>query len=63
MKLWIALMTLLVVAACGSDDAGEETIGKEIADDYQQAMDEAAAVEQQLQEQKERMDQAIEEPQ
>lgn len=63
MRLWIALMALLVVAACGSDDAGDESIGKEIADDYQQAMDEAAAVEEQLQEQKERMDQTIEEPQ
>jgi RNA 3'-terminal phosphate cyclase len=62
MKLWIALMTLLVVTACGSDDSKEETVGKEIADDYQQAMDEAAAVEQQLQEQKERMDEAIDEP-
>lgn len=63
MKPWIALSALLFLAACGSDEAGKETVGKEIADDYQQAMDEAAAVEEQLRQQQQRAEQAIEEPQ
>ena len=63
MKPWIALSAFLFLAACGSDEADNETVGKEIADDYQQAMDEAAAVEQQLREQQLRAEQAIEEPQ
>jgi hypothetical protein len=63
MKPSIALSALLLLAACGSDETGNETVGKEIADDYQQAMDEAAAVEEQLRQQQQRVDQAIEEPQ
>ena len=63
MKPWITLSALLLLAACGSDDVGKETVGKEIADDYQQAMDEAAAVEEQLRQQQQRAEQAIEEPQ
>lgn len=63
MNPWIALSAFLLLAACGSDEAGKESVGKEIADDYQQAMDEAAAVEEQLRKQQQRAEQAIEEPQ
>ena len=63
MKSWIALSALLLLTACGSGESGKETVGKEIADDYQQAMGEAAAVEAQLREQQQRTEQAIEEPQ
>ena len=62
MKTVSCLFALLLVAGCGSDGDNEETIGKEIADDYNRAMDEAAAVEEQLREQQRQIDEAIENP-
>ena len=59
----LALLFCLAAAGCGgaSDDAsGGDTVGKEIADDYQEAMDEAAEVEQKLQDAKDRIDDALE---
>ena len=62
MKYLTLCIALAFLAGCGSGNDGKETIGKEIADDYNQAMDDAAAVEDQLKEQKEQMDKAIDEP-
>jgi transcription elongation factor Elf1 len=62
MKIFSLCIAFLLLGGCGSGNDEEETIGKEMADDYNQAMDEAAAVEDQLKEQKEQMDKAIEEP-
>jgi len=50
---------LLALAACSGDNA--DTVGKEIADDYQEALDKAADVEQQAQEAKDRVDAALDE--
>lgn len=63
MKTLLVLAMSLLVFACssGDSDSGEETIGKEIADDYNEAMDKAQDVEKQLQEQKEKMDAALRE--
>jgi len=56
---------LLLAYGCSSDDSDtrEETIGKEIADDYNAAMDKAQNVEDLMQEQKEKMDEALKEDQ
>ena len=62
MKAAVCLFALLFVVACGSDGENDDTIGKEIADDYNRAMDEAAAVEEQLREQQRQIEEAIENP-
>ncbi|MDJ0940389.1 MAG: hypothetical protein QNJ00_11560 [Woeseiaceae bacterium] len=49
----------LALAACSSDS--EDTVGKEIADDYNEAMDKAADIENQLEDKKADIDAALEE--
>ncbi len=66
MKILLAVILSMLVFACSSDEPEEleeraETIGKEIADDYNQALDRAKEVELKLQEQKEAIDKALEE--
>jgi outer membrane murein-binding lipoprotein Lpp len=50
---------LLFLAAC-SDGNDSAKVGKEIADDYQDSLDKAAAVEDKLQDSKEKVDAALE---
>lgn len=62
MKILTMLAIALTLVACGSDEAREEaepTVGKEIADDYNRALDEARAVEEQVMEQKKKIDEAL----
>ena len=61
MKHLVTLVTLTVLAACssGTDDR-EETVGKEIARDYNRQMQKAADVELQLDDKRRRMDEALE---
>ena len=63
MKTLLVLAMSLLVFGCSSGDSnsGDETIGKEIADDYNEAMDKAQDVERQLQEQKDKMEEALRE--
>jgi hypothetical protein len=66
MKIFALLPLMLALAACGSgsSDAAnqrEETVGTEIANDYNRAMDKARNVESLSFEQKDRMDAALEE--
>jgi len=65
MRILLVLAMLLLAYGCSSDDSDtrEETIGKEIADDYNAAMDKAQNVEDLMQEQKEKMDEALKEDQ
>jgi len=62
MKIAFCMIALLLVSGCGSDSANEDTIGTEIADDYNRAMDDAAAVEEQLLEHQREIEEAIEVP-
>ncbi len=64
MKLMIMLAIALTLVACGSDKSdeaveAEPTVGKEIADDYNRALDQARAVEEQAMEQKRKIDEAL----
>lgn len=63
MKILLSLVALLVLSGCTSEDTEEarETVGKEIADDYNAAMDKARNVEDELLEQKKKMDDALQE--
>jgi hypothetical protein len=54
------ILAMLLLAACSDKPAGD-TVGKEIADDYQQSLDKARAVEEQAQDAKDRVDAALEE--
>ncbi len=65
MKFMTMLAIALMLVACGSDKSdemveAEPTIGKEIADDYNRAMDKARAVEEQAMQQKQKIDEALE---
>ena len=53
------LLPIVLLAACGKPP--EDTVGKEIADDYNKAMDEAAAVQEQVDASKARVDEALDE--
>lgn len=56
----LLLSTCLVVAACGADkNQPEESVGREIADDYNAALDNAANVELQVQQAKDDVDAAL----
>ena len=64
MKYITMLATALMLVACGSDKSdqaveAEPTVGKEIADDYNRAMDKARAVEEQAMQQKQKIDEAL----
>ncbi len=60
MRTLIILAAGFFVAGCeGSTE--EDTVGKEIADDYNEAMDKAREVEEELKEHAEKIDKAIEE--
>ncbi len=61
MKILLSLAALLVMLGCTSEDAeeGRDTVGKQIADDYNAAMDKASNVEDELLEQKKKMDDAL----
>jgi hypothetical protein len=61
MKILLVLTMSLLVFACSSDDSvpREETIGKEIADGFNESMDKARDIENQMMEQKEKMDEAL----
>ncbi len=62
MKFLTMLAIALTLVACGADEATERepTVGKEIADDYNRQMDKAREVENQVMEQKRRIDEALE---
>lgn len=64
MKFLPMLAIALMLVACGSDKSdeaveAEPTVGKEIADDYNRAMDKARAVEEQAMQQKQKIDEAL----
>ncbi len=65
MKFMTMLGIALMLVACGSDKSdepveAEPTVGKVIADDYNRAMDKARAVEEQAMQQKQKIDEALE---
>ena len=60
MRILVILAFGLLAAGCGGS-SDEETVGKEIADDYNEAMDKAREVEDKMQEHKEEIDKALEE--
>ena len=64
MKIMTILATALMLVACGSDksevtEETEPTVGKVIADDYNRQLEKARAVEDQVMEQKQRIDEAL----
>ena len=64
MKFMTMLAIALTLVACGSDNAeeaveAEPTVGKEIADEYNRALDQARAVEDQAMQQKQKIDEAL----
>ena len=66
MKYFILAVSVALVACGGSsdDDSNDrdsnDTVGAEIAEDYNKAMDKAKDVERQLQEQQRKLDDAVE---
>ena len=64
MKRIILLFAALFLWACSTDSDDDvstsTTVGAEIADDYNNAMDKARAVEDQVMEQKRQLDEAVE---
>ena len=71
MKILTMVELALTLVACGSDESADDatevaeerapTVGKVIADDYNRAMDRARAVEDQVMEQKRKIDAALNE--
>jgi ribosomal protein S25 len=64
MKVLTMLAVALTLLACGSDKSAdteerEPTVGKEIADDYNRQMDKARAVEDQVMQQKQKIDESL----
>ncbi len=67
MKIVTVLALALTLVACGSDEAAEAepsveaapTVGKEIADNYNRALDKARDVENQVMEQRRKIDEAL----
>lgn len=55
----LPLLALLLTAGCSDSQPDSDTVGKEIADDYQDVLDEAAEVELQLQNSKDKIDAAL----
>jgi hypothetical protein len=65
MKTLTMLAVALTLVACSSDESTkteerEPTVGKEIADDYNRQLEKARAVEDQVMEQKRKIDEALE---
>ena len=60
MKALVILAAAGLIAGCGGTSE-EDTAGKEIADDYNEAMDKAREVEDKLLQHKEHIDKAMEE--
>lgn len=58
MKIPVLVAAALTIAACGGS-SDKETVGKEIADDYNEAMDKAREVEDKLMEHKADIDDAM----
>ena len=61
---YLVLLSALLILGCGSGSGTEEeseTVGKEIADDYNEMQDRAEAVGDALEQQKKDLDAAIEE--
>lgn len=58
MKIFVILAIGFLFAGCGSS-SDEDTVGKEIADDYNEAMDKAREVEEEMQEHKDEIDKAV----
>lgn len=54
------ILSGLLLAACNSEPAGE-TVGTELAEDYNEMLNEAAAVEDKAEAAKQRLDAALEE--
>lgn len=61
MKLMTIIAMALMLTACSGDEPAERepTVGKEIADDYNRQMDQARAVEDQVMQQKQQIDEAL----
>ncbi len=61
MKILLLVVACLFLSACSADDTDNsaETVGEKIADDYNQMLDKAGNVEDQLFEQKDIMDEAL----
>ncbi len=59
MKTLITIGAVILLAGCGGSSE-ENTIGKEIADDYNEAMDKARAVEEELKEHAKEIEKAVE---
>ncbi len=67
MKILTMVALALTLVACGSDEAAEAepsveaapTVGKEIADNYNRARDQAREVENQVMEQRRKIDEAL----
>lgn len=61
---YLVLLSSLLILGCGSADNGDdesETVGKEIADDYNEMQDRADAVGDVLEQKKDDIDAALEE--
>ncbi|MEM8816682.1 MAG: hypothetical protein AAFX56_13170 [Pseudomonadota bacterium] len=63
MKIWMGLIAVLLASACGSaeDTAEEAGKGGVIGESYVESLEEAEAVEDLVLEQKQRVDEALEE--
>jgi Tfp pilus assembly protein PilF len=63
MKFLIIVAIALALVACGSDEPAERepTVGKEVADEYNRQLDEARAVQDQVMQQKQKIDEALQE--
>ena len=63
MKFLTIIAMALALVACSSDEKAERepTVGKEIADDYNRQMDKARAVQDQVMEQKQKIDERLKE--
>ena len=62
MKILTMLALSVALVACGGSDEAAETeptVGKEIADDYNRQLEEARAVEDQVMQQKQKIDEAL----
>lgn len=61
MKILTMLAIALMLVACGTEEAAERepTVGKEIADDYNRQLEKARAVEDQVMQQKRKIDEAL----